>query len=187
MGYLSIPVVKNLMSKNQVMNGSFGPLRLVNTYGAFGNVDEIRYELIVSASSSLDGPWREYEFKVKPGNVMRRPKFISPYHHRLDWQFWIASTIGNLEYSPWIYSFLLKVLEQDPGVLGLLETNPFDNESDPPKYIRIDKYRYWFQKDQSSDGSDGKAYWSREFAGRIFPRQGIATVDSLRDKLGNYN
>lgn len=34
--YLSIPVVQNLLSSRQAMNTSFDPLRLVNTYGAFG-------------------------------------------------------------------------------------------------------------------------------------------------------
>ena len=34
--YLSIPVVQNLISSRQRMNTSFEPLRLVNTYGAFG-------------------------------------------------------------------------------------------------------------------------------------------------------
>lgn len=34
--YLSIPVVQNLLSSRQHMNTSFEPLRIVNTYGAFG-------------------------------------------------------------------------------------------------------------------------------------------------------
>lgn len=33
---LSVPVVMNLLSPRQVMNTSFDPLRIVNTYGAFG-------------------------------------------------------------------------------------------------------------------------------------------------------
>jgi hypothetical protein len=28
---------------------------------------------------------QEYEFKVKPGSLARRPAVISPYHYRLDW------------------------------------------------------------------------------------------------------
>lgn len=36
LGYLSIPVVLNLLSSNQAMNTSFDTLRIVNTYGAFG-------------------------------------------------------------------------------------------------------------------------------------------------------
>lgn len=34
--WLSVPVVINLLSSRQVMNTSFNPLRIVNTYGAFG-------------------------------------------------------------------------------------------------------------------------------------------------------
>lgn len=34
--WLSVPVVLNLLSPQQVMNVSFNPLRIVNTYGAFG-------------------------------------------------------------------------------------------------------------------------------------------------------
>jgi hypothetical protein len=72
---LSVPVVRNLLSKRQVMNSSFDPLRLVNTYGAFGKVTENRYyELIVSAASSWDGEWKEYDFKVKPGDIYRSPR-----------------------------------------------------------------------------------------------------------------
>lgn len=39
-GCLSIPVVTNLLSSRQVMNTSFDPLRIVNTYGAFGRYSE---------------------------------------------------------------------------------------------------------------------------------------------------
>jgi hypothetical protein len=178
-GYLSIPVVRNLLSTQQVMNGSFGPWRLINTYGAFGNVDEVRYEFIVSAASSYEGPWKEYEFKVKPGSVHRRPRFISPYHYRLDWQFWIASTVQNISYSPWIYSFLLKVLERDPEVLSLLDADPFHDDPEPPKFIRVDKYRYEFNKNTKGNDKDN-AYWKREYVGRVYPRQGIATIESLK-------
>lgn len=106
--YLSIPVIKNLLNKRQLMNGSFGPWRLVNTYGAFGHVNEDREELIISAASNIDGPWKEYEFKVKPGNVFRRPRFLSPFHFRLDWQMWIAAVVGSIDRSPWMFTLLLR-------------------------------------------------------------------------------
>lgn len=38
--WLSIPVVLNLLSPRQVMNSSFNPLRIVNTYGAFGRYNQ---------------------------------------------------------------------------------------------------------------------------------------------------
>lgn len=40
--YLSTPVVLNLLSSRQVMNTSFDPLRIVNTYGAFGRYSTVR-------------------------------------------------------------------------------------------------------------------------------------------------
>lgn len=97
--YLSMPVVLNLVSSNQVMNTSFEPFRLVNTYGAFGSVTKKRNEVIFKGTESekligvseKDIVWREYEFKCKPGNLKRRPCVISPYHYRLDWLMWFAA------------------------------------------------------------------------------------------------
>jgi len=174
---LSIPVVKNLMSKNQIMNGSFDPLRLVNTYGAFGTVEEVREELIVEAANDYAGPWREYEFKVKPGRVNRIPRFISPYHYRLDWLMWIAALGGNrIDRNPWMYSFLKKLLEQDPEVMKLLANDPFEKGGVKPKYIRITKYKYRF-------GEAGESYWVREPQGRFFPKQGLCSLETLEETV----
>lgn len=41
-GCLSIPVVRNMASKKQSMNRTFEPLRIVNTYGAFGSISKVR-------------------------------------------------------------------------------------------------------------------------------------------------
>jgi len=176
---LSVPVVKNLLSKKQIMNGSFDPLRLVNTYGAFGTVEEVREELIIEAADDYKGPWREYEFKVKPGNVNRTPRFISPYHYRLDWGMWIASVGGDINNNPWIYSLLKKLLEQDQEVTKLLANDPFKDEG-KPKYIRVTKYKYRF----GERNEEGKStYWVREKLGRYFPKQGLCSIDMLEDIL----
>ena len=69
---LSYRPVANLLSPHQVMNTAFDPLRLVNTYGAFGSITRVRREVVVEGTS--DGvvtpstEWREYEFKGKPGD-----------------------------------------------------------------------------------------------------------------------
>ena len=86
--YLSRPVVANLVSQNQVMNTSFDPFRLVNTYGAFGSVGEGRYEPVVALSDDEGKTWREVDLPCKPTDVRRRPCFSAPYHHRLDWNIW---------------------------------------------------------------------------------------------------
>jgi hypothetical protein len=48
---LNIPVVGNLISKKQIMNGTFDKLRYCSTYGAFGMVAERREELIIESSN----------------------------------------------------------------------------------------------------------------------------------------
>lgn len=178
---LSIPVVRNLVSRRQIMNSSFDPLRLINSYGAFGSVSEERDEFIISAAPSFDGPWKEYEFPVKPGDPYKKPRFISPYHYRLDWQMWIAAVCRSLDRSPWIFRFLLKLLQQDPQVLALLANDPWKVSTEKPKYIRIDVYRYKFHVPEA--GETKPPYWDRQFTGRLYPRQGIATVEDLKEEI----
>ena len=95
---LSWRPARNLFSRRQLMNASFEPLHLVNTYGAFGAVTRERLEVIIKGSDAkfLDASieWREYEFKGKPGDVNRRPCIVSPYHWRLDWQMWFSRHVA---------------------------------------------------------------------------------------------
>jgi len=51
-GFLSIPVVRNLLATHHAMNSSFGEWDLVNTYGAFGSVGKTRYELIFEGTDA---------------------------------------------------------------------------------------------------------------------------------------
>lgn len=186
---LSIPVVKNLTSARQIMNGSFDKLRLVNTYGAFGTVNTERDEFIISASPSIDGPWKEYKFKVKPGDPHQPPMWISPYHYRLDWQMWIAATCRSIDRSPWLYRFMIKLLEREPDVLALMSDDPWATEAKAstltglPKYIRVDQFRFKFHKPQP--GESNPPYWDRTFQARVYPRrgQGVATLESLKEEI----
>lgn len=93
--FLSYRPVVNMLSRRQVMNRSFDPLHLVNTYGAFGSVSRIRYEVVIEGTLD-DVPregsdWREYEFKGKPGDPRHWPRQFAPYHLRLDWMMWFAA------------------------------------------------------------------------------------------------
>lgn len=162
---LSLPPALNLFSREQVMNASFEPLHLVNTYGAFGSITRDRYEIIIEGTDA-DVPtdsarWREYEFKGKPGNPRRRPPLVSPYHWKLDWQMWFAA-MSDYRYHPWIVNLVAKLLQNDKPVLGLLDTNPFP--SAPPRYVRAELYLYHFT-DSHADG----AWWKRERVGRYLP------------------
>ncbi len=146
----------NLFSRRQLMNASFEPLHLVNTYGAFGAITRERLEVIIKGTDAdfVDGStvWREYEFKGKPGDVNRPPCIVSPYHWRLDWQMWFAA-MSPPEFHPWILTFTRRLLENEKGILRLLARNPFPNR--PPKFIRADLYRYEFTEPGE------RAWWTR--------------------------
>jgi len=163
--YLSIPVVKNLLSSNQAMNTSFDSFRIVNTYGAFGSITKTRTEVIFQGTRNRTiipdqkgGIWQEYEFKCKPGDVKRRPCLISPYHYRLDWLMWFAA-FQNYQYNPWLVHFAAKLLANRKEATDLIEHNPFA-DGKPPRYIRAEHYIYEFTKIGSKEAKQGQ-WWKR--------------------------
>ncbi|XP_046372084.2 lipase maturation factor 1-like isoform X1 [Haliotis rufescens] len=169
--YLSVPVVQNLLSQRQAMNTSFDSLRLVNTYGAFGSVTKERTEVIIQGTSSSDpsdpgAKWLEYEFKCKPGNIKRRPCIISPYHYRMDWLAWFAA-FQNYQYNPWLVHAAMKLLINDEGTTSLIAHNPFEDRT-PPKFIRVEHYRYVYTKVGSREAKSG-AWWRRKHIGNYLP------------------
>ncbi|XP_028561928.2 lipase maturation factor 1 isoform X2 [Podarcis muralis] len=169
--FLSVPVVINLLSSRQVMNTSFNPLRIVNTYGAFGSITKDRTEVIIQGTSSLDpndpaAIWEEYEFKCKPGDLHRRPCLISPYHYRLDWLMWFAA-FQTYEQNEWIIHLAGKLLANEKEVLSLIAFNPFEGKA-PPRWVRGEHYRYKFSRPGGNHARDGK-WWIRKRIGPYFP------------------
>ncbi|HEY0468850.1 MAG TPA: lipase maturation factor family protein [Polyangiaceae bacterium] len=160
-GVLSLNPVMNLLSPRQAMNASFEPFNLVNTYGAFGSVSRERYEVIIegTGSTSLDqhSEWKEYELPCKPGRVDRRPCWVTPYHHRLDWQLWFVPLSPDYQ-RRWFLSLTHKLLQGDRVVLALFAENPFPER--PPHFIRATFYRYEFAPRGSHDT------WRRARAGQ---------------------
>lgn len=165
---LSFYPIRNMMSQNQLMNTSFEPFHLVNTYGAFGTITRPRYEVIVEGTDEpvITGAtrWHEYEFIGKPGDVSRTPPQIAPYHLRLDWLMWFAAFSSPSQH-PWFINFLEKLLEGDKAVLGLLRYNPFPDE--PPKFVRALLYEYHFTTPE--ERSQTGAIWNRKLIGLYFP------------------
>jgi len=157
--FLSIPVVRNLASPNQAMNTSYNSWDMVNSYGAFGGVNKERNELIIEGFDGHD--WREYNFIGKPGPVDRPLRQIAPYQPRIDWQIWFAAMSDPAD-QPWLLHFVWMLLKNDPLATGLLAGNPFPDA--PPQEIRIEYYRYKFNKPWS-----GKSVWSRWSMGIWLP------------------
>ena len=116
------------------------PFRSFNSYGLFAVMTQTRPEIIVEGSD--DGrDWLAYEFKYKPGDLKRKPAFVAPYQPRLDWQMWFAA-LGSPRYNPWFFRFELRLLQNSPPVMALLQYNPFPKA--PPKYVRAMLYEYHF-------------------------------------------
>jgi len=173
----SLNPVANLLSPHQIMNTSFNQLHLVNTYGAFGSVGRERHEIVFEGTEDTviteRTQWKEYEFKCKPGDPMRRPCILSPYHHRLDWQIWFAAMSAPEEY-PWTVHFVWKLLHNDAGTLGLLAKNPFPDQ--PPRYIRAELFRYEF----AAPDDPSHAWWKRTSLGLWLPPLSVDSPELRR-------
>ena len=178
---LSWRPARNLFSRRQLMNASFDPLRLVNTYGAFGSVSRVRYEVIVEGTADPrpgpDAVWREYEFRGKPGDVHRRPPQVAPYHLRLDWLMWFVGL--NPGYgSRWLLPFVQRLLEGDRDTLRLLRRSPFPPEA-PPVFVRVRLFRYRFSTRQ--ERRETGAWWVRSPVGTLVDP---VSLDDVRSPAG---
>jgi hypothetical protein len=158
-GMLSIQPAFNLLSPRQIMNTSFDPFDLVNTYGAFGTVGQQRlnvvYEGTTDEDSTDNADWKPYIYKGLPVLLDKRPNQIAPYQLRMDWEMWFAAMYSSEEYL-WTYNLVWKLLHNDRGALSLFAGNPFPGK--PPRYIRAVLYRYSFAKPGNPEGN----WWKRE-------------------------
>ncbi|GHE90819.1 membrane protein [Streptomyces werraensis] len=171
---LSHAPVRNMLSRRQVMNRSFDPLHLVNTYGAFGTVGRVRHEVVLEGTADEapreDSDWREYEFKGKPGDPRRWPRQFAPYHLRLDWLMWFAA-LSPAYASPWFGRLVERLLENDPDTLRLLRRSPFPADA-PPRHIRARLFRYRFTtwRELRETG----ACWERTYVREFLPPTRLA-------------
>ena len=187
-GWLSRPVVANLLQtsgRGQVMNASFDPWRLVNTYGAFGSVGERRYEPVVSLSPDGGATWTELEFPCKPGDVARRPCFSAPYHHRLDWNIWFIGFKPHQQMlrgrEQWLYAFLAKLLDGDALARSLLAPASRDDAArlggGADARAKVDMYHYEMRAplwDLAGEalrelGAAPVVWWNRTFTEVLIP------------------
>ncbi|XP_018564057.1 lipase maturation factor 2 [Anoplophora glabripennis] len=156
-------------------------LHAVNQYGLFPRMTGVdgRPEIILEGSDSIEGPWREYNFLYKPGNVNHSLPFVAPYAPKLDWQMYWAA-YSTYEKQPWLLSLTHRLLVGKPEVLALLDKLHSPYTQKPPRYIRGILYRYkytpWSQKSQST-------WWVRERVSEYFPafsRDSPALIEFLK-------
>jgi hypothetical protein len=161
-GLLSLQPVFNMLSPRQIMNTSFDPIDLVNTYGAFGSVGTERLNVVFEGTMDEvpddKANWKAYPYKGLPVSPDKRPPQVAPYQLRLDWQMWFAAMSTPDEY-PWTLNLIAKLLHNDPEAVGLFADNPFSDKA--PRYIRAVLYRYRF----TQPGNTGGRWWNRERVG----------------------
>ena len=145
-------------------------LRLVNGYGLFRVMTKDRKEIVIEGSA--DGfDWKPYEFKWKPGDVMRAPGWCQPHQPRLDWQMWFAA-LGSYRENPWLVQTMIALLRGQPKVVELFERNPFPETQ--PRYIRATTYRYRFTT--ADEHRQTGAWWKRQELGEYLPSVSLEDV-----------
>ena len=173
-GALSIRPVLNLIGEHQIMNTSFDPFELVNTYGAFGSIGREQYVVVFEGTDAelpySDADWKEYPYRGVPVNLKQMPPIVAPYQLHFDWQMWFAA-MGTINEYPWTIHLVWKLLHNDPIALQLFAGNPFPDH--PPRYIRAVWYKYKFAPPENSEGR----WWEREKVGDWFP---VISLDDRR-------
>ncbi|HEX3817721.1 MAG TPA: lipase maturation factor family protein, partial [Chthoniobacterales bacterium] len=106
---------------------------------------------------SVDGiDWKPYVFKWKAGPVDRMPAFVEPHQPRLDWQMWFAA-LSDARQNRWFFGLVARLLQNEPAVTRLLQTNPFPHK--PPRYLRAELYHYRFAT--RAEHAKTGAWWTR--------------------------
>ncbi|OHE89355.1 MAG: hypothetical protein A3G75_06745 [Verrucomicrobia bacterium RIFCSPLOWO2_12_FULL_64_8] len=139
------------------------PLRTFNSYGLFRVMTRERPEIIIEGSN--DGrTWLPYEFKAKPGDPSRRPRFVAPHQPRLDWQLWFAA-LAYPRRDPWVGNLCVRLLEGSRPVAALFARNPFPDK--PPRQIRAVLYDYHFTN-RATRAATGR-WWRRTPSEYYYP------------------
>lgn len=89
---------------------------------------------------------------------------------------WFAAMSSPSDHQ-WFTALLVKLLEGDRSILGLLRTNPFPDR--PPKYIRAlyNEYRFTTPEERRVGGG----WWRRTLIGLYYTPATLKARDERRD------
>jgi hypothetical protein len=130
--------------------------RLANAYHLFANMTLIRREVVIEGSNDGEN-WLEYEFRYKPGDVLRAPPFVAPHQPRVDFQLWFLM-LGRRWGAPYFDRLIQRLLTTPESMAPLFARMPFGKA--PPRLVRIAVYGYRFTDLQTRRAS--RAWWQRE-------------------------
>lgn len=139
------------------------PFRIANQYGLFAVMTRGRYEIEFQGSND-DRNWTAYPFRFKPQALDKAPGIYAPYQPRFEWNLWFAS-LGAWQQNDFVTLTEERLLENDPDVVRLFQSNPFGQT--PPRYLRAVLWQYWFTTMEEKHRTGN--WWRREFLGLYAP------------------
>jgi lipase maturation factor 1 len=144
------------------------PFRIANQYGLFAVMTRGRYEIEFQGSN--DGAeWVAYPFRYKPQSLNEAPGIYAPYQPRFEWNLWFAS-LGDWRQNDLVPATEMRLLTNDPDVLGLFRSNPFPGS--PPRYTRAVLWQYWFTSNEEKRRTGD--WWRRQYLGLYAPELTLA-------------
>ncbi|HEY1894614.1 MAG TPA: lipase maturation factor family protein [Terracidiphilus sp.] len=144
------------------------PFRIANQYGLFAVMTRGRYEIEFQGSN--DGTdWVPYPFRYKPQALNVTPGIYAPYQPRFEWNLWFAS-LGDWRQNDLVPATEMRLLANDPDVLGLFRNNPFPQS--PPRFVRAVLWQYWFTSREEKRRSGD--WWRRQELGLYAPEISLA-------------
>lgn len=156
-------------------------IHAINQYGLFTKMNGVdgRLEIVLEGADRVDGPWVEYNFLYKPGNVNHSLPYVAPYSPRIDWQmYWAAQSTYDKQ--GWLLSLTHRLLLGTPEVIVLLDRYHSPYIQKPPKFIKASLYKYhyspWNQRSQ-------QVWWKRVKVNDYFPpfsKDSPALIDYLK-------
>ena len=88
---------------------------------------------------------------------------------------WFAA-MKSVRSSPWFVHLVVKLLENQKSVTGLLKTNPFKEEA--PRFIRAGLYVYRFST--PAEKKESGRIWVRDFKYEYMQPQSLNDLSSVR-------
>ena len=139
----------------------FRDFRSANAYVPFASFPTAKYEVEFAGSDDGGMTWKPYLFRYKPQRDDRMSPFLAPRFARFETSLQLA-LYSN---SPVILRVARKLLERNPDVMSLFETDPFPDR--PANMIRILVYKFSFT-DLPTYRRTGR-FWDKHYESDLVP------------------
>ena len=157
--------------------------RITHAFGVFPKESTPPIKWVPVFEGSLDGiHWKEYEYRFMATHEYSKPRFVAPYHPRVDHAIFYDSygtNDANFSWSliggglPYEFthrtgaeSIMQRLLEGNKEVIKLFRNTAF-GEDTPPKFMRVFFYR--FQPVSLSERKKYGKWWIRKGVGTHLP------------------